>query len=197
MGMPAESATPSARTVELTEAAYRYALTQGLGDLSLRPLATAIGTSPRVLLYLFGSKERLIQALLARARADELAALDRLSATIPGTGIIDVAVGVWDWLADEHHRPLLRLWLEGYARSLIEPHGAWAGFAAATVHDWLALLAAAQPAAHRDNPAGRTERTIILAILRGALLDLLATEDTARITAAVRDHLAAYSAAAA
>ncbi len=46
--------------------------------MSLRPLAAAIGSSPRVLLYLFGSKEGLTRALLARARADELEALAAL-----------------------------------------------------------------------------------------------------------------------
>jgi AcrR family transcriptional regulator len=40
--------------------------------------AATIGSSPRVLLYLFGSKDGLIRALLARARADELAMLARL-----------------------------------------------------------------------------------------------------------------------
>ncbi|MFI1051477.1 TetR/AcrR family transcriptional regulator [Streptomyces griseoruber] len=73
----ASSLTPRRR--ELLEAAYAYALRSGLGDLSLRPLAEAIGTSPRVLLYLFDSKDGLIRALLARARADELAHVQQLA----------------------------------------------------------------------------------------------------------------------
>ena len=68
----------SARRHELLEAAYGYVLERGLADLSLRPLATAIGSSPRVLLFLFGSKDGLVRALLARARADELDVLDRV-----------------------------------------------------------------------------------------------------------------------
>ena len=47
-------------------------------------------------------------------------------------------------------RPLLRLWAEGYARSLVEPGGPWAQFARDTIDDWLALLASAQPPAVRD-----------------------------------------------
>ncbi len=46
--MPSRTAIPSARQTELLEAAYRYALTHGLTDLSLRPLAEAIGSSTRV-----------------------------------------------------------------------------------------------------------------------------------------------------
>ena len=185
----------SARQAELLELAYQYAVSRGRADLSLRPLATAIGSSPRVLLYLFGSKDGLVRALLARARADELALLDEaLRERAPaGAGADDLAAvagRIWSWLADDSRRGLLTLWVDGYARSLAEPGGPWAGFAAATVADWLAVLAAAQPAGRRDTPAGRAERTLVLAVLRGALLDLLATGDTQRVTGALHAHLA-------
>lgn len=181
---------PSARHVELREAAYRYVLEHGLGDMSLRPLATAIGSSPRVLLYLFGSKDGLVRTLLARARTDELRLLRGLDE--PGEGPADlraVAGRLWAWLAAPQHRSLLVLWVEAYARSLVEPDGAWADFARATVHDWLDVLARAQPAAQRDTAAGVAERSAVLAVLRGALLDLLATGDVERTTAAVRHAL--------
>ena len=97
---------------------------------------------------------------------------------------------IWSWLADDSHRGLLTLWLDAYARSLAEPGGPWAGFAAATVADWLAVLAAAQPPRRRNTPTGQAERTLVLAVLRGALLDLLATGDTPRVTDAVHTHLA-------
>jgi len=176
----------SARKVELLEAAYRYALEHGLGDLSLRPLAAAIGSSPRVLLYLFESKDGLVRALLGRARADELDLLAR----VRGDDLAEVTRQVWAWLAAPAHRALLTLWTEAYARSLVEPDGAWAGFARDTVRDWLALLAGAQPAAVRDTPAGLAERSYALAVLRGAFLDLLATGDVERTTAAVEHALA-------
>ena len=95
------------------------------------------------------------------------------------------AARVWSWLSDPEHCPLLRLWAEAYARSLVEPDGAWAGFAAATVHDWLAVLAAHQPEPERSSEAGMVRRTAVLAVLRGGLLDLLATDDEPRVTAAV------------
>jgi len=179
------SATVSPRRAELLEQAYRYALEHGVADLSLRPLAAAVGSSPRVLLFLFGSKAGLIQALLARAREDELALLERAR----GIGVrpagdrdpVAVTAEVWGWLAEEEHRALLKLWVEGYARSLIEPEGPWAGFAAATVADWLDVLGEAAP-----EPA---LRTLLLAVLRGAMLDLLATGDIERVNAAVNRQL--------
>jgi AcrR family transcriptional regulator len=168
----------SPRRQELLELAYRYVLEHGVADLSLRPLAAAVGSSPRVLLFLFGSKDGLVQALLARARQDELALLDR----VRGDGAvkrdpISVASELWRWLAAQEHRALLKLWVEGYARSLIDPDGPWRTFAAATVADWLELLS--------EVSSDAVERTLILAVLRGALLDLLATGEVDRVSSAV------------
>jgi AcrR family transcriptional regulator len=171
-----DRAGASARERELLEAAYRYVLVHGLGDMSLRPLAAAIGSSPRVLLYLFGSKDGLVRALLARARAAERELLGRS----PAGDLGEVAMQVWSWLAAGEHRALLILWVEAYARSLMDPDGPWAGFARESVEDWLALLTAA------GSTAGDREPTVVLAVLRGALLDLLATGDLERTTAAVR-----------
>ena len=81
------------------------------------------------------------------------------------------------------------LWTESYARALVEPNGPWAGFAVSTVEDWLGLLAESQPPRVRRGAAGRAQRTMVLAVLRGALLDLLATGDVKRTTAAVRRAL--------
>jgi AcrR family transcriptional regulator len=198
--MSGESATviPSARRAELLELAYRYAVEHGSAELSLRPLAKAIGSSPRVLLYLFGSKDGLIKALLARARADELALLDQVrgaseEAGETGEGLAEVVTRIWSWLSADSLRALLTLWVDGYARSLAEPGGPWAGFADATVTDWLAVLAAAQPPARRDTPEGLAQRTLALAVLRGAMLDLLATGDADRTAAAVRLHISTLS----
>jgi AcrR family transcriptional regulator len=180
--------TGSARKAELLDLAYGYALAHGLADLSLRPLAAAIGSSPRVLLFLFGSKEELVRALLAKARADELSILDGVPAG-RGDELADVTERVWSWLVRPPHRALLGLWVEAYARSVVDPDGPWSGFASGTVTDWLAVLAAAQPPAVRRTRAGQAQRTLALAILRGNLLDLLATGDTARTTAAVQAGL--------
>ena len=180
---------PSRRKTELLDAAYRYATEQGLADLSLRPLAQAIGSSPRVLLFLFGSKDGLIRAVLARARTDELALLDRLRAEA-ATDLETTARHLWSWLSDPRHRGVLALWVEAYARSLVDPHGPWAGFAEQTVADWLDLLAEPQPPRTRRGAAAVAQRTAALAVLRGAMLDVLATGDVARSTRAVERQLA-------
>jgi AcrR family transcriptional regulator len=186
--LPAVASPPrahSARQDELLELAYRYVLVHGLADMSLRPLAKAIGSSPRVLLFLYGSKDNLIRALLDRARADELAAIEAFQDDSSQARLIDSALQVWHWLAAAEHRHLLGLWVEAYGRSLVDPDGPWRRFAEQTVQDWLGLLAGRQPPARRSTQAGAAERTAVLALLRGAMLDLLATGDTERTTRAV------------
>lgn len=180
--MPVASQVGSPRKAELLELAYAYVLRRGMVDMSLRPLAEEIGSSPRVLIYLFGSKEGLIQALIERARVDELALLDTARS---GVGLAAAGELIWGWLSAPDHRDLLRLWVEGYARSLIEPDGPWAGYAAGSVEYWLDVLAGV------DGDAGTAvQRTAVLAVLRGAMLDLLATGDVTRTTAAVHAQLA-------
>jgi AcrR family transcriptional regulator len=180
----------SPRRDELLERAYAYVLERGLSGMSLRPLAAAVESSPRVLLFLFGSKDELVRALLSRARCDELELLSQISDNEEGD-LAGVASQLWRWLSGEGRRGLLRLWVESYARSLVEPEGPWAGFAKATVEDWLVLLAAAQPPHERGNAVGEARRTFVLALLRGALLDLLATGDLQRTADAVSRGLRA------
>jgi len=175
----------SPRRDELLEAAYRYVLQHGLAEMSLRPLASAIDTSPRVLLFLFGSKEQLVRELLGRARTDELDVVRRWNEE-PDARLADLASRLWTWMCRPENRPLLRLWVEAYARSLTEPAGPWEGFARATVADWLAIL-------ERAGDADPARATAVLALLRGALLDVLATGDVARTTRAVRAQLAQVS----
>jgi AcrR family transcriptional regulator len=195
--METGSREASAREQELLQRAYEYVLQHGLIRLSLRPLAQAIGSSPRVLLFLFGSKEGLVQALLARARVAELAFLDeiRRSGMPRPDDFASVVRRVWQWLLAKEHRPMLVLWLETYAHSLVEPEGPYAQFALTTVDDWLELLGTHQTPQHRRTRAGANERALALAVLRGAMLDLLASGDEVRTTALVEAHLSGIAAA--
>ncbi len=139
----------SPRGEELLDLAYAYVREHGLSDLSLRPLAKAVGSSPRVLLYVFGSKDDLVRVLLARARSEELELL-RFARESGETHDLNTAVRtVWEWLVDLEHRPLLVLWAEAYARSLVDPEGPWSNFAQVTVEDWIEVLSASQPEEER------------------------------------------------
>ncbi|QUJ75571.1 TetR/AcrR family transcriptional regulator [Sulfitobacter albidus] len=61
---------------DLLDAMAEHVLAEGLNTASLRPLARAAGTSDRMLIYHFGSKEGLIDALLGHLAAALSARLD-------------------------------------------------------------------------------------------------------------------------
>jgi AcrR family transcriptional regulator len=191
--MNGEAMVRSPRRAELLDLAYRYALQHGLGAVSIRPLAAAIGSSTGVLYFLFASKDGLLRAMLERVRADNLGALCAPPAGGQDPAGLHAAAGrAWSGLADPALRKQRTLWFEAYVRSLADQSGGpGTEFARASVDGWLAELAMTQPGADRDTPGGRAERTLTLAVLRGALMDLLATGDVERTTAAVRLHLTA------
>lgn len=172
-------AAPSARQQELLDAAYRYVLTNGAFDLSLRPLAVSTGTSPRVLLYLFGSKDGLVREILRRARDEQRELVRVVLADRPANR--DSLDRLWAWLSAPEQRDTVRLFVEAYSLSLHPEPGPWEGFAQASVEEWLGMLGELEPS---PGPA----RTLRLAVLRGLLLDLLATGDVDRVTKAYRLH---------
>ena len=66
------------RREELAEAATDYALENGLIGLSLRPLAEAIGTSDRMLLYHFADKDDLVATILRTSLERSVRSLQEL-----------------------------------------------------------------------------------------------------------------------
>ncbi|MFD5467383.1 TetR/AcrR family transcriptional regulator [Kitasatospora sp. NPDC127059] len=173
---------PALDREDLLAATVRYVAEHNASDLSLRPPAAAIGTSPRVLLYLFGSKEDLVREVLAAGRAEQLALLER-SEQEGGTARETLEL-LWAWLADPGRRGALRLFFEGYVRAFgrAEP---WLDFGTASLEEWL-------PPLERVLDGTRANATVVLAVLRGLLLDLLAGEgeaDVGRVHAAWRDFL--------
>ncbi|WP_331742857.1 helix-turn-helix domain-containing protein [Kitasatospora sp. NBC_01300] len=175
MSTPAPADTrsrPSRRREEILAATVRYVAEHNASDLSLRPLATEIGSSPRVLLYLFGSKEQLVREVLAVGRAGQLALLERCEAE--GGDARESLELLWEWLTKPEHRGALRLFFEGYVRAL-DGSGPWLDFDTASLEQWL-------PPLERTLNGTGANPTVVLAVLRGLLLDLLADsgEDESR-----------------
>src|SRR3954452_4807609 len=166
------------RRASLLEAATGHVLDHGMANLSLRPLAQAISTSPRMLLYHFGSKEELVTEILAAARRQQAELTARWLPGQPDLGPAELLKRFWRWQVDEH-RPFLRLFFEVYGLALQEP-GRFPGFPEDAVLAWLPFVAARlEEAGVRDSQA-ETVATAVIAAYRGLLLDVLATGDTER-----------------
>jgi AcrR family transcriptional regulator len=87
-----------------------HVLEHGLNHASLRPLAKAAGTSDRMLMYHFGSKDRLIAALLEYLAAVFAAALDSAFPQGRAASRRDCIEQVLAITAQPAFRPFFRLW---------------------------------------------------------------------------------------
>jgi AcrR family transcriptional regulator len=105
------------RRSQLLDAAVEYAATNGIGDLSLRQLASALGTSHRMLVYHFGSKEGLLVAVVRAVEERQRAFLADL-ATDADLPPAELGWRVWDRLADPAMWPYEKLFFEVYSQAL-------------------------------------------------------------------------------
>jgi AcrR family transcriptional regulator len=179
------------RRAELLERITDYVAANGLADLSLRPLATAVESSPRVLLYYFTSKEDLIAEVLAQLRARQRAVF----ATLPRNAATyaDTVRAAWKLMSAAENERVFRLFFEVYGLALQDPDR-YADFLRGAVDDWIAYLEAPKRDEGYARRDARAIATVLLAGYRGFLLDLLATGDRARIDRAVRIWILALDA---
>lgn len=180
-------ATSQARA-RLLAAAVEHALAAGIADLSLRELAAAIGTSHRMLIYHFGSREGLLVAVTEAVE-------EAMREEIAGTAITpETAWDSWRRLSDPALWPQERLFFELYAAALLGRPGT-EGFLEGNVEAWLDPLARALVASGRDEEEARVDARLGVAVVRGLLLDLLATGDRTAVDGAYRRFLSAFAAA--
>jgi len=169
---------PTRRAATLADATD-YVLQNGLAGLSLRPLAAALGTSTRMLLYDFGSKEQLVTEVLAEARRREAALLAGWRRA-PDMSDAATLHTIWSWIAADERVPFLRLFFEVYVDAMTHPER-YAGGAKAMVDDWLGVIASEWGVETPDTATA----TLLIAVVRGLLLDRLATGETERTDAAL------------
>jgi AcrR family transcriptional regulator len=100
-------------------AAVDHVTEHGLGDLSLRRLATALGTSHRMLIYHFGSRQGLLVEIVREAEARQRTALADLRLE-PGATPLEIGRRMWERLADPALWPLERLFFEVYVDAAME-----------------------------------------------------------------------------
>lgn len=159
--------------------AVDHVLRHGVATLSLRPLAAALGTSDRMLLYYFGTREALLDAVLGAVGAQLRA---RLEGALPPRPLPpDVLFAhTWQVLAGPDAEPYLRLSIEisGLAARGQEPFRA---AAAAVFGSWLEWTAARLDVPAAERPAAAAG---LLALLDGLLLTRFVAGDAVAARAA-------------
>jgi AcrR family transcriptional regulator len=191
----APSPAGAASRERLLAAAMEHVAEHGVGDLSLRALAAALGTSHRMLSYHFGSREGLLIEVIRTVEAQQRLALADLL-TEPGASWADTMRRMWRRVADPALWPNERLFFEVYAQALQgSPHAL--PLLDGIVDSWVDPLTELAVAHGRPEAEARAEARLGVAATRGLLLDLLATGDREAVDAAMERCIAALDPAAA
>jgi AcrR family transcriptional regulator len=175
---------PSTDTRErLLAAAVEYAAEHGLADLSLRTLAAALGTSHRMLIFHFGSKEGLLVEVVRAVEARQQGLLAQLR-TDPDLDPLGQMQALWEHLTSPALWPYERLFFEVYAQGLLGKEPARRLLDDA-VDAWLPPVVDLLASQGVPREEARAEARLALAVTRGLLLDLLATGDADAVGAAM------------
>jgi AcrR family transcriptional regulator len=186
------SATGPDPRQRLLAATMEHVAGHGLADLSLRALAAAIGTSHRMLIYHFGSKEGLLAELVATVEAGQRAALEQFAGT-PDTPPAEGLRSFWAGLTDPAVREHERLFFEMVALA-IQGRPGTEGLRDSLVEPWLATASRQEGLRGLPADAARALARLGVAVTRGLLLDLLVTGDLAGVDAAMEMFIDAFAA---
>jgi AcrR family transcriptional regulator len=200
--MEAQSPPPGARQ-RLLDSVIAHFTADGLADQSLRRIAEAAGTSHRMLLYHFGSREGLFlavvqaveartQSMLASVGRDVGTQVGTESATVAGEATDEVVRRMWAYLADPALAGFERLFFALYARAL-QGDASAQPLLEGDIEAWLEANAALSAASGVPADVARPHARLGLAVVRGLLLDLLATGDRAGVDAALEIFARGYA----
>ena len=178
------------RKQELLDAVVAEVERGGIGDRSLREIGAAVGTSHRMLIHHFGSREGLLTEVVRKVESDQRRFLESLE-LLPDQAMEQM----WQRLSDPRLWPTERLFFECYARATRgEPP--FASLLPGLVDDWLDAAEGRGLVWPGDARAERARARAGLAIFRGLLLDLVATGDREGVEDAFQEFRALVAAAA-
>jgi AcrR family transcriptional regulator len=172
------------RKEELVKSALGYLLERGLADLSLRPLAAAAGTSARLLIYHFGTKEKLIGEVLDSLQSRLRESLLELLARAGPEPAEPPIRAFWRWATSKRNFASLRLLYELQILAAQNP-GAYGRYLKRSSREWIELVQRALPPSERNAALA----TLLIAVFDGLFLELMSTGDRRRTTAALDEFV--------
>ena len=174
----------------LLEGAIDYVAHNGITDLSLRRLAAALGTSHRMLIHHFGSKEGLWVAIVHEVERRQRAVLAEL---VPSAGVpvAEAMRAWWRHISDPSLWPNERLFFELYGQAIQgRPHTV--AMLDGIIDSWLAHAAEINMALGLSREEAMAHARLGIAVTRGLLLDLVATRDVEAVNAAMDAFIDVY-----
>ena len=171
----------------LLAAAAEHIAASGVSDLTLRGLAAGIGSSHRMLIYHFGSKEGLLVEvikLVEQRQRDALAEIEVDDPTPAG-----IARAFWRRLSAPELAANERLFFEIYGQALQGRPGTTT-LLDGIVDSWIEPVVELLDRLGFPSEHAAAQARLGVAVTRGLLLDLLATGDRAAVDAAMEHWIA-------
>jgi len=170
---------------ELLDRVVAYLAEHGLGDMSLRPMAAALGTSPNRLVHHFGSKQDLLTAALQQATRIQEDVRDGWLKRQPDMTKTAELRKWWKWLNESPaNLALTRLGLE--AVTLEATHTGLSGdVRAEQIGVWRELIEQSLIGTGVPPAVANVEASLLKGMFTGLILDLIATGDKVRLTKAL------------
>lgn len=174
---------PGQARERLLDAAIDYVVANGLTDLSLRRLASELGTSHRMLIHHFGSKAGLWVAIVQEVERRQL---EMAADLLPDASesYADAMRAWWRHISDPSLWPNERLFFEVYGQAL-QGRAHTEALLDGIVDSWLGPITAMGMARGLSHETAEASARLGVAVTRGLLLDLLATGNRAGVDAAV------------
>jgi AcrR family transcriptional regulator len=152
----------------------------GLAQMSLTPLAESIGTTKRMLLYYFGSRENLLVSALNAVRPDAHAMFDDVR---DADALRQAAQGLWEAITVGEQAGAIRVLLQLLSLATTDPEQ-YGDLAADTVEIMVGPIAATFARLGHTPQEARVRATLLVSGMRGLCQDRLVTRDAARTDAA-------------
>jgi AcrR family transcriptional regulator len=168
------------RKAQITDRLVEYLLAHGPQELSLRPMAAAVGSSARLLIFHFGSKEELLLHVLHEVEQQLQQSLSLLlKAPASARGVAPMRA-FWNWALKEDNLRRLRL---NYEIQVLASRGTgvFSRGAKEGPRKVLEMVKAALPAPLRTAPAA----TLFCAVFDGLFIELMISGDAKRTTRAL------------
>ena len=174
----------------LLDAAIEYVAANGMSDVSLRALAAALGTSHRMLIFHFGSKEGLWVEIIRSVEQRQRELLGQVLPD-PSQPVGEAMRAWWKHISDPSLWPNERLFFEIYGQALQgRPHTT--ELLDGIVDDWLDPITEINVSLGLVPDVARAHARLGVAVTRGLLLDLLATRDRTGVDGAMEAFIDVY-----
>jgi AcrR family transcriptional regulator len=169
--------------------ALAYVVKNGLASVSLRPMAADLGTSARILLYHFKSKEDLVRAILGELNARLQHSFKAMAAEEVQPQRFTALQRYWHWAIRPENLPYWRLHYELNILAIQNP-AEYGRYRQDRSDQWQTLALQSLSPSHRGGSSATPVVTLAIALFDGLMLELIGGGDEQSLTLAL-DHFVA------